>query len=99
MVSAIDADSFGYYLLQRLHEHGFSISGVTFYASGLISVGIPVIGSLGHPAVISTLGAHQLLDIGIVEQHGGEFAYRSELLLGGNFLLTKLTPLDVLPCV
>lgn len=97
VVSTIGDDSFGQYLLQVLHEHGFSTAGIAVCAGEETSLGIVFIGRSGQRAILSTLGAHRLMDIGIVEQHDGEIVHCSELFLCGNYLLPRLTPLDVLP--
>jgi len=95
-VSTIGDDAFGQYIQQSAQRLGISLVGVDVLAGGETPISMVFIGSDGSRSIISTLGAHQLMDMDVVARHDDDIARCKEVFLCGNYLLPRMGPADVL---
>ncbi len=94
-VSTIGDDVFGCFLCKQLQELSFSTQGIELIDEEETALSMIFIGAGGERSILSTLGAHKYMDMGVVRRHDHLIALCREVVLCGNYLLPQLSPSDV----
>ncbi len=97
VVSTIGDDAFGTMLLTDLQRLGFGTDGVEVVAGDETSLGIIFVGADGSRGILTTLGAHEVMDAAVAERHDAWIAPCAEVLLCGAYLLPRFGPAAMAP--
>ncbi len=95
-VSTVGDDLFGRFLRDQLQRLGLVSEGLEVIAGEETPLSLIFVGEDGQRSILSTLGAHKQMDLGVVRRHDGRIERCRELFLCGNYLLPRLAPSDVL---
>lgn len=94
VVSTIGEDPFGAFLETELARLGVDASGVEVLPDFETCLGIIFVGEGGKRAILTTLGAHALMDEGVARRHDDRVASCAEVVLCGTYLLPRFGPAD-----
>ena len=94
VVSTIGDDPFGAFLEGELARLGTDVSGIEVLPDFETCLGIVFVGAGGARAIMTTLGAHALMDDGVARRHDGRIAACPEVVLCGTYLLPRFGPAD-----
>lgn len=97
VVSTIGDDAFGRMLLTDLHRLGCGTAGVEVVAGDETSLGIIFVGPDGSRGILTTLGAHAVMDPAVAQRHDEWVAPCAEVLLCGAYLLPRFGPVALVP--
>ena len=97
VVSTIGDDPFGAVVVDGLRALGVDAGGVEVLPGRETCLGMIFVGPLGQRGILTTLGAHAVMDLDIVHRHDDRVARCPEVVLCGSYLLPRLGPADVLP--
>lgn len=97
VVSTIGDDAFGAMLLSDLERLGCGTAGVEVIAGDETSLGIIFVAEDGSRGILTTLGAHAVMDPAVAEQHDDWVAPCADVLLCGAYLLPRFGPAALAP--
>ena len=92
VVSTIGDDPFGAFLEGELARLGADASGIEVLPDFETCLGIIFVGTGGKRAIMTTLGAHALMDEGVAKRHDDLIAACPEVFLCGTYLLPRFGP-------
>ncbi|MGI8475497.1 MAG: carbohydrate kinase family protein, partial [Thermomicrobiales bacterium] len=96
-VSTIGDDAFGAFVGERLAALGVDPSGVEVLPGEETCLGMIFVGPGGERGILTALGAHARMDLGVAERHDRGVGECAEVVLCGGYLLPKLGPAELLP--
>jgi sugar/nucleoside kinase (ribokinase family) len=97
VVSTIGGDAFGTRLLADLERLGCGTAGVEVVDGNETSLGIIFVRADGSRGILTTLGAHAVMDPAVAERHDDWVAPCAEVLLCGAYLLPRFGPEALVP--
>lgn len=95
-ISTLGDDLFGRFLRDQVRALGFVADGLQILDREETPLSLIFVGEDGERSILTTLGAHKRMDMGVVRRHDDRIARCAEVFLCGNYLLPRLSPLDVL---
>lgn len=95
IVSTIGDDAFGRATLDGMAAIGAPDAGVEVVPGEETSLGIVFIAPDGSRGLLSTLGAHRLMDVAVAERHDASVVPCAEVMLCGTYLLPRFGPAEV----
>jgi sugar/nucleoside kinase (ribokinase family) len=97
VVSTIGDDLYGAFLQDELRRLGVATDGVETISGCETCLGMIFVGPDGQRAILSTLGAHALMDVAVARRHDAAVGRCAEVVLCGSYLLPRFGPSDILP--
>jgi len=97
VVSTIGDDRLGDMLLAELGKIGCPVEGLEVVAGDETSLGIVFVREDGSRGILTTLGAHAVMDPAVAKRQDAWIAPCAEVLLCGAYLLPRFGPDDILP--
>lgn len=97
VVSTIGDDAFGRMLLADLERLDCGTAGVEVVADAETSLGIIFVGADGSRGILTTLGAHEVMEPAVADRHDAWIAPCGEVLLCGAYLLPRFGPDALVP--
>lgn len=96
-VSSIGDDALGQFTLRTLADLGTTSSGILVFPGTETPISIVLVAPDGDRSILSTLGAHTLLDIDAVRAFDSAIAAYPDVFLCGTYLLPRLSPARIQP--